>query len=149
MHYRQLIYKEELEGTSLMIGLRYYLHIKEEFKREFNSWIAFGLSKLVASPNDPTVLINDIKHGQNLLQTVLHFSDLKVAPLPCMQLAMYSPMIVDSKWFRNNEVKQHEQDVSFEMYQDELHTFYHFQNSYAQNTNLSFMTLHGSFINKE
>ena len=89
-----------------MIGLHYYLHIKEEFKCEFNSWIAFGLSKLVASPNDPTVLINDIKHGQNLLLTVLELSDLKVAPLPCMQLAMYSPMIVDSGTMKFNSMNK-------------------------------------------
>ena len=111
--YQQQIYTEELENTSLIIGLQYYLHIHYSDKVDISQYgytkkdmakCAFALAKLNKSvpPTDPTVFIND-RNGKNPVQMILHKCDLttEAAPLSCMQLAMYSPMVVDSKEFRS------------------------------------------------
>ena len=61
------------------------------------------LNESAVPPTDPTVFIND-REGNNPVQMILHKCDLttETVPLSCMQLAMYSPMVVhvDSKEFK-------------------------------------------------
>ena len=118
--YQRQVYKDELKYTSLMIGLRNYLHvyygnevgdkvdrlqsIQKIYRKKVEAKCAFALAKLdeSLSPTDPTVFINDRvndRGGINPVQMILNKCDLKTAavPLSCMQLAMYSPMVVDPK----------------------------------------------------
>ena len=115
--YHRQIYTDELENTSLIIGLQYYLHfcygdevglskhksctIKDLEKCAFALAHA-KLNKSAVPPTDPTVFIND-REGKNPVQMILrkHGLTTEAIPLSCMQLAMYSPMVVDSKEFRS------------------------------------------------
>ena len=91
--YRRNVYKDELEETTLMIGLQYYLHFKNDKKLKLDDRMlarcAFGVAKLTGSvsPTDPTVFIND-KDQENPIQRLLDICDLKIetVPLSCMQL---------------------------------------------------------------
>ena len=103
----------ELELTSLLHGIRYYLHLQAVMLKEWSSRelpqiiricyskvfakFAFGLAMCSAPANDPTLFINDIDK-KGLIQQLLDQCKLtrKDVPLSCLQLAMYSPMIVGS-----------------------------------------------------
>ena len=114
--YQRQIYTDELENTSLIIGLQYYLHIcygnevdisKYGYAKKDMAKFAFALAhaklnKSAVPPTDPTVFIND-RDGENPVQMILHKCDLttEATPLSCMQLAMYSPMVVGSKEFKS------------------------------------------------
>ena len=103
----------ELELTSLLHGIRYYLHLQAIMFKEWKELpqiiricyskafakFAFGLAMCSAPANDPTVFINDTDK-KGLIQQLLDKYKLtrKDVPLSCLQLAMYSPMIVDSKF---------------------------------------------------
>ena len=119
--YQRQVYIDELEHTSLMIGIQYYLrmHYVKEFEHHdhpINSLIskketavcAFGLATSVMSSlsMDPTVFIND-RDGENPIQK-LHDLKAEAVPLSCMQLVMYSPMVVDSKtsWYLKTKAKE-------------------------------------------
>ena len=109
--YQRCVYVSELVTTSLLRGIRYYLHLQSVWLRE---WImfpnsirrhysktfakfAFGLAMCSADANDPTLFLNDTDK-KGLIQQLLDKSKLtkEDIPLSCLQLAMYSPMIVDS-----------------------------------------------------
>ena len=113
--YQRQIYTDELKNTSLIIGLQYYLHFCYgddgsyssraqyfHFNKRDTAKYAFALanaklneSAVPPTYTDPTVFIND-KDGKNPVQMILHKCGLttEAAPLSCMQLAMYSPMVV-------------------------------------------------------
>ena len=115
--YQRQVYIDELEHTSLMVGIQYYLRmrygkehhqINGPISKKKIALCAFGLAKSVISslPMDPTVFIND-RDGENLIQK-LHDLKAEAVPLSCMQLVMYSPMVVDSKesWYLKTKAKE-------------------------------------------
>ena len=103
--YQRQVYTDELLHTSLVIGLKYYLHLKNtrDFKNSISSLkaqCAFALAKCDESvlPTDPTVFVNDrVATENNGVQLLLNKCDLKAegVPLSCMQLALYYRMVVD------------------------------------------------------
>ena len=101
----------DLESASLLHGIRYFLHLQITMLKE---WVqlpqpirrcyskafakfAFGLAMCSAPANDPTLFLNDTDK-KGLIQQLLDKCKLtkEDIPLSCLQLAMYSPMIVDS-----------------------------------------------------
>ena len=112
----------ELELTSLLHGIRYYLHLQAVMLKEWKELpqiiricyskafakFAFGLAMCSAPANDPTLFINDTDK-KGLIQQLLDKCKLtrKDVPLSCLQLAMYSPMIVDSnRAYSEIDIKQ-------------------------------------------
>ena len=115
--YQQQVYIDELEHTSLTIGIQYYLRmrygkehhpINGPISKKKIALCAFGLAKSVipSLSMDPTVFIND-RDGENPIQK-LHDLKAEAVPLSCMQLVMYSPMVVDSKesWYLKTTAKE-------------------------------------------
>ena len=102
--YQHQVYTDELLHTSLVIGLKYCLYLKNTpgFKNSISflkAQCAFALAKCDKSvlPTDSTIFVNDrVATENNGVQLLLNKCDLKAegVPLSCMQLALYYPMVV-------------------------------------------------------
>ena len=101
--YQRCVYINELVTTSLLCGIRFYVHLKSVWLKEWTKYskvlakFAFRLAMCSAPANDPTLFINDTDK-KGLIQQLLDKCELtrKDVSLSCIQLAMYSPMIVGS-----------------------------------------------------
>ena len=120
--YQRCVYINELVTTSLLRGIRFYIHLQSAWLKKWKELpqiiricyskafakFAFKLAMCSAPANDPTLFINDTDK-KGLIQQLLDKCKLtrKDVPLSCLQLAMYSPMIVGSnRAYREIDINQ-------------------------------------------
>ena len=105
--YQRRVYVSELQNTSLIVGLRYYVKLIKHFRvtadqpqiRKQIARCAFGLATARASATDPSVFINDSPRVVNFMQKTCNKLNLRLQdiPLSCMQLATCNPLIAGTE----------------------------------------------------
>ena len=108
--YQRRVYVNELQNTSLIVGLKYYARLLKHFEitadqpqqiRKQIAKCAFGLATAQQfSASDPSVFVNDLPSVESHImydaRRVCKFNVLEI-PLSCLQLAICNLLVAGSK----------------------------------------------------